>query len=959
MLMTKAHASNSSTALEATSHWYFFPDWYIFGGLSVVAMATVFGAGNNIGATVREIFQQLGGVGSALLYNMVVFFLLPPQSFSSVAEVERAKLDGTLQAAQHSFSGRSYWIHPRDFYTKLPFIMLFTLIGILLPMETNTRRYMLNNNLFFALTLASPNDFTNPSVLKTPGDVLYYPPNIVANLFVYLLLGVLGAVIANLVLWVPYPMFGIRQLEVHTTTCAASLDDLLDLLVDACCFKTKDVDHLKFLQLKLQRKFDEAVEKHAAMEALLQDVWWEQLVGLHLPLRFRRSSIQPLVALFGAQVENLRAMYQAMELERYEDLHKHFMASLQQDVYSVQVHASQLVHEISALAHHGVIDMQLSGQDPLDRQMETLLKRFHDAQGLIYKAHSPTPRHVEGTMSLHVFVFSLELYCKTLLEFQAKYNATAHHTAQRMVNFTKAKLYSYIDPANYPPAKLLTTFKAWIAILFACLISVYTFGYSPTTPSAVAIVMSSHVGGSFRVTVNRVGGIIAGTIVPSVLLFYICSYTCGQTVLMAAFTYAVVMVWVTMSMFVCFKNGIEAYAGLISAFTSTQVLLKGCDGCERSTVTPISSYSNLAQLSLGVVLFVVVELSVRPHSVISVIRTNVQTQLGLFRQCYQTLVDEAIRHGGGQVGDPKAIQRIVQAQLPSLLLTQASLMAEAAFEPQLWRAPFSNAKYRAVLACCQRLHNHTLVLFHVTQWVRGRQHSVSGLPFAVDGFDPVNTAMNDSFATLHNLFGSSFANMDADQIAMYIQMKEAFRLADKDGSGDVDIAEVKDMLGMIFAESGVTKLDGMDECVNAFMKLVDTDGNDRVTLDEFKLALERGLRLQIAVPTALRQQSSIRTAMATAMPVSTHESKTELRRLTSKKPPPNRICRPRDLLAADEIALPEMAMALRIQFAKWTLHQCESSTPPVETLLLLNCLVSAVSGFATSLAKLEELAAQQ
>ncbi|RHZ03642.1 hypothetical protein DYB37_011867 [Aphanomyces astaci] len=86
LLMTKAHATNSTSTLEGQTHWVFFPDWYIFGGLSVVAMATVFGAGNNIGATVREIAQQLGGVGSALLYNMVVFYMFPPQSFASVHE---------------------------------------------------------------------------------------------------------------------------------------------------------------------------------------------------------------------------------------------------------------------------------------------------------------------------------------------------------------------------------------------------------------------------------------------------------------------------------------------------------------------------------------------------------------------------------------------------------------------------------------------------------------------------------------------------------------------------------------------------------------------------------------------------------------------------------------------------------------------------------------------------------
>ncbi|RHY71702.1 hypothetical protein DYB30_007567 [Aphanomyces astaci] len=741
---------------------------------------------------------------------------------------------------------------------------------------------MLNNNLFFSLTLASPNDFTNPNVLKTPGDVLYNPPNIIANLFVYLLLGVLGAIIANLVLWVPYPMLGIRQLTAHTTSCAHTLDELLDLLVDAYCFKIQDVDHMKFLRLKLERKFDAAVAKHAEMTALLQDVWWEQLVGLHLALRFRRSSVQPFVTLFGAQVEHLRAMYQAMELERYEHLHSRFMASLQQQ-------------------------------------------------------------------------------------------------AQRMLIFAQAKVGSYFDRTNYPPAKLRTALKAWIAILVACFISVYTFGYSSTTPSAVAIVMSGHVGGSFRVTANRVGGIIAGTIVPSVVLFYICSYTCGHSILMAVLTNTMLFVWVTMSMFVCFKNGIDAYAGLIAAFTSTQVLMRGCDGCAHATVTPISSYANLAQLSLGVVLFVVVELAMSPHSAVSIVRANVQSQLALYKHCYETLVTHSsLKRKSQDHNDTTTLQQLVQVDLPRLLCTQASLLTEASFEPQLWRPPFSMPKYKRVLECCHQLYNHTVVLWHVVEWTRKR----GGLPYlderCRDWFTPLRHGVMESFETLADLFGPAFAAVEPDQVAMYIQIKEAFRVADRDGSHDMDVGEVKDMLGMIFAESGATKVTDMESCVGDFMTLVDTDGNGKVTLDEFKLALERGLKLHVQVPSlgaaALRRQSSIHTDLMVQTAPRQGGHDTTLRRLSStiKLRPPSAnpvmtMMRPHELLAVDAVVLPDLAKTLRTQYAKWFL--LEHSTTPgqqpphkksmsIEELLLLNCLISAASGFATTLARLEELTVQ-
>ncbi|RHZ21067.1 hypothetical protein DYB26_010770, partial [Aphanomyces astaci] len=485
--------------------------------------------------------------------------------------------------------------------------------------------------------------------------------------------------------------------------------------------------------------------------------------------------------------------------------------------------------------------------------------------------------------------------------------------------------------------------------------------------------------GSFRVTANRVGGIIAGTIVPSVVLFYICSYTCGHSILMAVLTNTMLFVWVTMSMFVCFKNGIDAYAGLIAAFTSTQVLMRGCDGCAHATVTPISSYANLAQLSLGVVLFVVVELAMSPHSAVSIVRANVQSQLALYKHCYETLVTHSsLKRKSQDHNDTTTLQQLVQVDLPRLLCTQASLLTEASFEPQLWRPPFSMPKYKRVLECCHQLYNHTVVLWHVVEWTRKR----GGLPYlderCRDWFTPLRHGVMESFETLADLFGPAFAAVEPDQVAMYIQIKEAFRVADRDGSHDMDVGEVKDMLGMIFAESGATKVTDMESCVGDFMTLVDTDGNGKVTLDEFKLALERGLKLHVQVPSlgaaALRRQSSIHTDLMVQTAPRQGGHDTTLRHLSStiKQRPPSAnpvmtMMRPHELLAVDAVVLPDLAKTLRTQYAKWFLleHSTTSGQQPphkksmsIEELLLLNCVISAASGFATTLARLEELTVQ-
>ncbi|RHY10378.1 hypothetical protein DYB36_009101, partial [Aphanomyces astaci] len=686
LVLTKNTDSTAlMTATSRTKQWYFFPEWYILGGLSYVATATVFGCGKNIGSTIRELFQQISGVGLALLYNLLIFSYFEPQVFNTKAERKYtttvlAKVDGTLTRITNSFSGTPYYVHEGDFFTILPFIMLFTIVALVLPLETNTKKYMLGNNLYFALTLVSPNDFTNPSVLKAPGDDLYRTSNLLRNLMVYMMLGVTGACIAQVMLWVPYPIFAIRQ-------------------------------------------------------------------------------------------------------------------AVQKPVYLVQLYATKVTDEIA----HGV-------------------------HSLVYVA---------------------------------------------------------------------------MAILIACFLSVFTFGYSSTTAGAVAYVMGNHIGGSFSVTANRVGGVIAGSIIPSICLFYICSFGCGSNIVVLVVTNSLLFVWVTFSMYIKWKGGFESYAGLISAFTATQVLLKGCDGCEKGSVAPISSYSNLAQMNLGIVLFIIVEMAICPQSAMALLRANIQKQMKLYQQCFQVLVQDTLARDGAVATEDEdeddeatalEIKAIVKKKLPALLVEQAALLKEAAFEPLLWKPPFSTQKYEAVLDCCQRLLNNTLVLFKLTQWYKHRmdlQHpSVSpnsnndhhhtsnssttanlisddddddvAKPVPVTGIiekkevwgfstAEVNLAIHDTFDTLHDLFGESFTYADGDQTALFMQMKEAFRLADKDCSGEIDADEVKSMLEMIFAQSGAVKVDAIDSYVAEFMEIVDSDQSGKVSLEEFIDALEHGLQLQVEV----------------------------------------------------------------------------------------------------------------
>ncbi|KAG9405220.1 hypothetical protein AC1031_004328 [Aphanomyces cochlioides] len=659
--------------------------------------------------------------------------------------------------------------------------------------------------------------------------------------------------------------------------------------------------------------------------------------------------------------------------------------------------------------------MALKGMAPLEKHMEKLLTRFQSTQTRIYKRHKPTAKQVEGNIPLNLFLFSLQSYCSTLLEFQETFNSKTHRTGKRMSKFLLGSLKAFVDKSKYPSDKIEMAFKVSFAILAACFFSVYTFGYSSTTAGAVAYVMGNHIGGSFSVTANRVGGVIAGSIIPSICLFYICSYACYSNLLVAISTYAILFVWVTMSMYIKWKGGFESYAGLISAFTATQVLLKGCDGCEKGFVAPISSYANLAQMSLGIVLFIIVEMVIHPQSALALLRANVQKQMKMYQQCYKALVEDTLgRNGVVDVEDTSAVDEIkdiVKKKLPAALVEQAALLKEAAYEPLLWKPPFSQQKYEAVLDCCQRLLNNTLVLYKLTEWYKARRElkelreslsapkdkddkkappppalAASDDKFKGDivtvtsaapehwGFSiaEASRAIHDSFDTMHDLFGLNFTYADGDQTALFMQMKEAFRLADKDCSGEIDADEVKTMLEMIFAQSGAVKVDAIDTYVAEFMRIVDADGSGKVSLEEFIQALEHGLQLQVEV---FQHRSNKVTTLLTTIQEDVSRNSTQnddahqqtqqpngtpgVQRLSSHGLLDEAMTRAHDMLNVDSFSLPEIAQAMRTHYATWLLDTTRYESASMEELLLLNCLISGISGFARNLALLEEMSVQQ
>lgn len=231
---------------------------------------------------------------------------------------------------------------------------------------------------------------------------------------------------------------------------------------------------------------------------------------------------------------------------------------------------------------------------------------------------------------------------------------------------------------------------------------------------------------------------------------------------------------------------------------------------------------------------------------------------------------------------------------------------------------------------------------------------------------------------------------DAEQTALFMQMKEAFRLVDKDCSGEIDTDEVAVLLESIFAQSGGVKEHDIQSYVDNFMAVVDKDNSGTVSFEEFMEALENGLKVEVEVYQKRKRKASILQNIAlleTIVEGARLESSVTRRSSVASNPiveervrsrhdstpwvfNPARsrfsssqfygsnvqspVRRQHDILNVEDFTLGEIAGSMKSAYVEWLMENNRYEKVSMEELLLLNCLVSGTEGVARNLAELEE-----
>ncbi|KAG7391369.1 hypothetical protein PHYPSEUDO_004904 [Phytophthora pseudosyringae] len=912
VIQTGSSASSTGTGSE------FLPSFYYLGGLAYAAIMVIYASAPTVGGVVQQIWQIDLGVGLALLYNFGVFLILPITQ-------------GDLISVPENLNDAPYFVSLHDWGLVSPFMLAFTFVVFLLPIQHNVKKFAVMSNAFFMLKFINPMDPRVGSTgLKDLSNSDYATQGLMKNLAVYSVIGVVGTLISLMTALLPTPLFATKKLMRHMDHAPNDTRKILNLIMDSYCFRVKDIKKMDFFRLRLDRLLGAAQRRLSEMEELLDECWWEEMVGVGLCLAFNKNVAKQFVKLYARLLKDLRAMKFAIEAEHGHWTHVVLMKRMQQSLHIMQAEANDLLQEIADRVLEASTDMPSPKFAHLEQTVNHFMRKYTKLYGAMLSAEVHTPGDVGKTMSLNVFIYSFHSFVHTLFEFEERFNHKNFSCGYRIVKFVKVVWRSIYQGTMHMKRMVMFAVRTTLAVLIAYCASTFVFAFSATGPTAIAMVAQFQVGGTYGNMRNRMAGLVAGTVVPSILHFFVCKIS--DVVFYNAVNNAVLFVWIVGSMFVCYSSSHLRMAGMVSAYMSASVLL---DHSCRTTAKALS-YSSLTENSMAILILMLVEASLQPQSARGLLRSNIQQLLGAYSKVFRRVFAHHVTSTDAtapSVGDlptvmetdsmnpstaklgqkeTRALHKELSITLPAILKQQKKLVHDATAEPSLWKAKFSNEQYTQVLVVCWTLLDRLRLLSDLVEWrarstrdcthegYRLKRRNAGSLneectaafkeqeeeraqqpetvyvtaiaPTTADMIPeaplpplPSNappavakarwdrsqsayeSVVEESLDALVTLFSKDFTYKTADDYAIYLQMKEAFRIADKDCSGTVDASELVVLLEKLMPYTGDQGNVHMEQYVDEFMRLVDKNHDGQITFAEFMQALNDGFRLELEI----------------------------------------------------------------------------------------------------------------
>ncbi|GMF32244.1 unnamed protein product [Phytophthora fragariaefolia] len=252
-----------------------------------------------------------------------------------------------------------------------------------------------------------------------------------------------------------------------------------------------------------------------------------------------------------------------------------------------------------------------------------------------------------------------------------------------------------------------------------------------------------------------------------------------------------------------------------------------------------------------------ISLKVHAFSPSNLLSRNIQATVKLQQKAFNALFGYHLSSCVGMQANSLAeVRRILEVQLPRKHLKRKYLLGDAEVEPVLWRVPFLRHKHERALDISHGILNNIYLLFKLVWWFDSRVEqnrvTLSSLDIRDDngGSRTEETAsihtkwhvatnhflslVNDQFNKIYKLYGNPFWHSNPEHTVVFMQLKAAFRLADKNYTGELGTDNVADMLEKMFGKSN----------------------KSTISFQEFAEAVENGLKLEVEVQHRRKSRTS-------------------------------------------------------------------------------------------------------
>ncbi|KAJ0405105.1 hypothetical protein P43SY_000516 [Pythium insidiosum] len=488
-----AGVAQTRSSGQSSKQWALLPADYFLGGLSWAALMVIFAAARTVGGALMQIWQIDLGVALALLYNVVVYSLIPMHQQH-------------LVTVSVNLNGNSYDISLTDWAKIVPLLLFFTFVVFVLPIVRNS---LMRQRV---LTVVSPMNPIYPMQRKDLGDGFFNVTNLVHNFAIYCLVGVVGTLISLATMLFPFPIFAIREFKSHVHGATQEVKDLLNLI--------------------------------------------------------------QFIHLIGSLINNLDAMTFAIELETCHSAHTTLMERIQRKVYVLQTETNDLLDDIATHVLDAATTLPTQKLRRLETRLERLIKAYTETYSSLLTTQIQTPQQVGRSMPLNLFLYSFHALIQTLtlVQFENAFNQKNFTLRHRISGFLRHVVKSLWQKEQYPRQLLVFALRTTFAVFIGVCLSTFVFAFSSTVPNAIAMVAEAHIGGTYGNTANRLSGLVAGTVLPSIFSFFICKSRSAEVY--NTVNNVVLFGWTTLSMYVFYSSRYFQSAGMVSAYMAASVLLE-------------------------------------------------------------------------------------------------------------------------------------------------------------------------------------------------------------------------------------------------------------------------------------------------------------------------------------------------------------------------------------------------